>query len=193
MRVGGAREPAEVADARMGQDDPRPGVTVELGEQVTPQRRDAAAGVHEDGHAGLGREREDRAQRRMVEGEVLGARMQLEPARARSQAALRLGPRVLARVEPREGHQAAGGVAGLGQHAVVGLGVAARLVHREDDRARPREGERLEQRAGRAGVAVGVVGARVGVRVEEADAGELTPEGLEPGKEGPIGVHVAPP
>ena len=64
-----------------------------------------AAGVAEHGQAPLVGQREHVLQRRMVEREALGARVELDPARARRQAALGLGERIVVRVEPAEGHE----------------------------------------------------------------------------------------
>ncbi len=70
-------------------------------------RRQAAAGVDEDRDAALGREREDGREPLVVEQELLGARMELDPARAEVEAAARLLDRPLVEREPHERDEAA--------------------------------------------------------------------------------------
>ena len=157
----------------MGQDQAHPGIARAGLERVPAERRDAAAGVAEHRQALRIREREHPFERRMVEREALGAGVELDPARARRQATLGLGEWVLRRVEPGEGHQQRSRRLGLGEHHVVGGRVAVRLVHREDDRAGVGQVEQLDKLRARAVVAVGVVGAQVGVGVEQLDPGHL--------------------
>ena len=61
------------------------------------------------GHTALVRDRDDRAHARLGHRELLRARVQLDPDRARVQAAPRLGRRMVARIEPAEGDQPAVG------------------------------------------------------------------------------------
>ena len=76
---------------------------------------------------------------------LLGARMQLDPARAALEAALGLRNSARVRVEPAERHEPPAGGLRLGDDTVVRLGVAIRLVHREHDGARVDDREPLEQ------------------------------------------------
>ena len=98
----------------------------------------AAAGVDQDRHAPLVRDRDDLAHARLGHRELLGARVQLDADRARVQAAARLGRRMVARVEPAERHQPAVRGGRRRDRDVVRARVAVRLVHREHDRARAR-------------------------------------------------------
>ena len=61
--------------------------------------------------------------------------MKLDPTRTPGEAALGLGKRVDVRVDAAERNQHAVGPQGGVDHAVVGVGVALRLVHREHERA----------------------------------------------------------
>ena len=66
----------------MGEDQPRVGELLGELDGVQPERGDPAAGVDQDGQRALVRERDDRADRRVVERELLGARVELDPLRA---------------------------------------------------------------------------------------------------------------
>jgi len=70
-------------------------------------RRQAASGVDEDRNAALCREREDGCEPLVVEQELLGARMKLDPAGAEIEAAARLLDRPLVEREPHEWDEAA--------------------------------------------------------------------------------------
>ncbi len=86
------REIREVGDAGVREDQLRAGVVVDELLQPRGDRRQAAAGVDEDRHAALGREREDRDEPLVVREELLRARMELDPAGAEVEAALRPPP-----------------------------------------------------------------------------------------------------
>src|SRR5207248_4239205 len=89
--VGGiAPDPAEVADSRVGEDDPRVREPLAEVERVAPERGDSAPGVNDHRHPALVRYGEDRLGIWLLEAEVLGARVKLDAARARIEAALRL-------------------------------------------------------------------------------------------------------
>ena len=73
--------------------------------QAVGDRRQAAPAVDQDRNAALGRELEDRREPLVVQMELLGARVQLDPARAGVEAARRLFDRILVQVEPDERHE----------------------------------------------------------------------------------------
>ena len=85
-----APDPGEVGDAGVREDQAHPGVPAGGLDRVPPERRNAAAGMHEHRQAPLVRQREHRLQRRVVERELLRARVQLDPARAAAERALGL-------------------------------------------------------------------------------------------------------
>jgi hypothetical protein len=150
---------------------------------VAAERRDPAAGVAEDRDAVLVGEREHVGERRVIEVEALGARMQLDPARARLEAAPGLGEGIVLRVEPAERKQPAVARGRLrGDHVVRGR-VPVRLVHREHERRRVDAVELLDQLSARAAVAVGVVAADVRVHVEHVEARDLGAHPLVPGQQ----------
>ena len=103
----------------MGQDQPRVRVAAGQLEGVAAERRDAAPGVHEDRQPPLVGQREQPLDLRMVEREPLGARVQLDPARAAREAALGLGDRIGVRVDAAERHEPAVRGLRLGDDAVV--------------------------------------------------------------------------
>ena len=102
-----APDPGEVGDAGVREDQPHPGVPTGGLDRVAPERRDAAARVHQHRQAPLVREREHRLQPGVVERELLRARMELDSARAAGERALGLGERVVVRV--RAGRTGTGG------------------------------------------------------------------------------------
>jgi hypothetical protein len=126
--------------------------------------------VHDHRRPPLLREREHRLELGNVEREVLGARMQLQAPRSRLERALGLGHRLVPGVEPGEGHHSPAGGRGLGDHPVVGLGVAVGLVHGEHRPASAGGLQAADQVLGLASEAVRVVAADVGVHVERLDA-----------------------
>ncbi len=75
--------------------------------------------VHDHRHAPLVGEREDRLGLGLLEPEPLGARMELDPARAAVEAALGLATRVAVGVEPAERHEQPAGALRLREHAIV--------------------------------------------------------------------------
>ena len=78
---------------------------------------------------------------------------------------------------------------GRADHEVVGLPVAAGLVHREHDAARAGAAERRQQLLGRLGEAVRVVGADVGVGVVEVEPADVRGETVEVGPQKRVGVE----
>ncbi len=66
----------------MGEDQRRVGIALGEPHRVLAQRRDPAAGVDQDRHAPLAGERDELGHGRLVHAEPLGARVQLDPARA---------------------------------------------------------------------------------------------------------------
>ena len=85
-----ARQPAEVGDARVRDDQPHARVAVDERGEVVADRRQPAAAVDQDRDVPLDRDGEDVVEPRVAEREPLGARMQLDPARAEVEAADRL-------------------------------------------------------------------------------------------------------
>ena len=104
-------------------------------------------------------------------------------SRQRSASATAIG----VRVEAAERHEPPVRRLRLGDDAVVRLGVAVGLVHREDDGARVDDRQRLEQLLRRDRVAVRVVRAGVRVGVEEVDVRQR----LDPRQEVLVGIHSA--
>ena len=115
----------------MGED--QPGVGELLGELdgVQAERRDPAAGVDQDRQRALVGERDDRVDLRVVERELLGARVELDPLGAGRERALGLGNRVVVRVDTAERDDQPVRVSGGGEHVVVRGAVAVGLVERE--------------------------------------------------------------
>ena len=102
-------------------------------------RRQPAAAVDQDRHAPLLGEREHGREPLVGRVEPLRARMELDPARAGVEAALRLLDRRLVQVEPHERDQPAAGALGERERAVVRGAerrVAVGLVEAEHERAR---------------------------------------------------------
>ena len=148
---------------------------------VLAERRNPAAGVDQDRHAALLGDLEQVADLRVVEREPLGARVQLDATSAGVEGPPCLPGGIVVRVHAAERHEPPAAALGLRKHAVVGLRVAVRLVHREEDgpAADPVEhlGELLEARLH----AVGIVGAGVRMDVEQLDVAEPVAErGVEP-------------
>ena len=80
----------------MGEDELGVGELAGQPDGVLPQGRDAAARVDEHGHGPLVGQRDEAAHRRRVHRELLRARVQLDAAGARVEAAARLGDRRVA-------------------------------------------------------------------------------------------------
>src|SRR4051812_8724972 len=85
-------------------------------EQRPAERRHPVPGVDEDRHPALARHCVDGANTRLGDLEALGARVQLDAARARIQAALGLAQRVVARIDPTERDELASRSCRLGQY-----------------------------------------------------------------------------
>ena len=117
-------------------------------------RRQAAAGVDEDRDAALGREREDGREPLVVEQELLGARMELDPAGAEVEAAARLLDRPLVEREPHERDEAALRARGELERPVVAgaeAGMPVGLVEAEHEGARDAVAVHARRRAPRSG------------------------------------------
>ena len=157
-------------------------VRVARGERkgIVSKGGNAAPGVNQDRDAALAGERDERLDRRMVEREALGTRMELDPARPGREAAARLGERVVVRVDATEREKATVRCAGGRDRLVVGLRVAAGLVHREADGARVRALEGADQLIRLLAKAVGVVAPDVGVGVKERERAGALSHRLEP-------------
>ena len=107
--------------------------------QARGDRRQPAAAVDQDRHPPLGREREHGPEPLVGRIEALRARMELDPARARVEAARASSIGVSFEVEPDEGDQPALRARGEGERAVVGGPegrVAIGLVEAEHEGAR---------------------------------------------------------
>ena len=77
----------------VGEDQPRVRELAGQLDGVQAERRDPAAGVDQDRQRALVGERDQRPHAGVVERELLGARVQLDPAGAGVEAALGLGER----------------------------------------------------------------------------------------------------
>ena len=164
------REQPEVADSRVGEDEPRLAVLGRQPRDLLAERRDPAPRVEEHRQPPLGGEGDEVLDDRMRQPEVVRARVQLDPVRACVDAPPRLGERLVGvGVDPAERHQPPARRRHLAEHAVVGRRVAVGLGGREDDGAlvagTVQAGEQLLRRGG---PAVGVVEAGVGVGVHPA-------------------------
>ena len=132
----GAPDPGEVADPGVREDQPRVGKVLGELDRVQPERGDPASGVDQDRQPALVRERDQLADRRMVERELLGAGVKLDPLRAGVETALGLAQCVVGvRVDAAERHQQPVRRSRRLDHHVVGRRVAVGLVHREHERA----------------------------------------------------------
>ena len=129
----------EVGDPGVGDDQRHVRVRLDEPREPVGDRRQPAAAVDQDRDAALLCELEHRREPVVGRVEPLRARMQLDPARARVEAALGLLDRRLVQVEPHERDQAALRALREGERAVVrGAegGVAVGLVEAEHERAR---------------------------------------------------------
>ena len=132
------RQPGQVGDARVGDDQLRLRISVGEAPEVVRDRRQAATAVDEDRNLPLGRQREHGCQSLVVEQEALGARVELDAARAEVEAPLRLRDRILPQVEPDERDQPPFGALRVVERPVVRrpeAGMAVRLVHAEHEGA----------------------------------------------------------
>ena len=161
-------DPAEVADAGVGQDEPRARVAPREVDHRLAEVRDPAPSVEEHRRAAFVSKRHDLLDDRVRQAEGVRARVELEAARPRLQAAARLGDRVRGvRSDAREGHEAPLGRGRGGQDRVVGGRVAVRLVHREEHRPTMAGGvEAADDLLGSGLAPVGIVLPDVGVGVE---------------------------
>ena len=112
------------------------GELVASSSECAAERRDPAAGVDQDRQPPLVCDRDQVADRGVVEREPLGARVELDPARAGVERPLGLGDGAVVRVRRGSRDENAAGFGGGGDHEVVRLAVAVGLVHREDRGAR---------------------------------------------------------
>src|SRR4051812_27802021 len=170
-RLGGdLAEVAEIADAGVGEDQPRAGVGAREVGHALPQPGKAATGVEQHRRAVLVGERHQPLDDRMRQVERVAARMELEPDGAGRERLLGRphGLLPIVRVDPGQRDQAAVRPAGRVDRRGVGVGVAARLVHREDQCA-PMAGavESGDDLLRRGLAPVGIVLTEVGVGVEE--------------------------
>ena len=187
-----APDPREVAHARVREDELRARELRRELEHVRAERRDPAARVDEDRQPPLVRLGDDVAHGRLVEPELLRARVELDPARTRRDAAADLGDGVVARVDPAERDQPALGCGGRRDDVVVRGRVAVGLVHRERHGAPVGGRERGEQLVRGARERVGVVDADVRVRVERPQRPCLRQDLLVPRRQQVVGVHGRP-
>jgi hypothetical protein len=164
----------------VGEDEARPGVALRQLQGVAAQGRDAAPGVDQDRHAALLREPGQVLDRGLRHRELLGPRVELDPARAEVEAALGLGQRSVVRVDPAEVDDPPAGARLDRPRLVVGGRITVGLVHREGDRPRARVLHRRQQLLGLLAEFVGVVAAEVGVRVEEVERPDLRFQRVQP-------------
>jgi hypothetical protein len=174
----------------VGEDQPHARMAGAGLDGMPPERRDAAARVDHDRQAPLSGEREHRLEGRVVQRELLGPRMKLDPACSAFQGALDLGERLVMRIEPGEREQQAVALLRLPDDHLVRGRVALELVHREDERAGTDLLERPGQLGAAARVAVGVVEPDVGVCVERLDVRHRLAHGVEPREHARIGDHA---
>ncbi len=133
------REVGEVGDARVGEDQLRAGVGVAQALERRRDRRQSPAGVDEDRDAALGCEREHRREPLVVEEELLGPWVELDPTRAEVEAPARLLDRPLVEREPHERDEATGRACRELERPVVAgaeAGVPVGLVEAEDEGSR---------------------------------------------------------
>ena len=112
-------EPAQIGDARVGDDQANVGVAVDECGEMVADRRQAAAAVDQDRDVALDREGEDRVEALVTDRELLRARMQLDPAGAEVETADCLLDRALVEVEPHEREDSVRVVGRVGERAVV--------------------------------------------------------------------------
>jgi hypothetical protein len=125
-------------------------------------------------------QREDLAYFGRVHQEVVRARVQLDAARPELDAPRSLGHGAVVRVEAAKRDEPAVGAGGLGEDQVIGVPVAAGLVHREDDPPGVERGQDADQLLAGQPRAIRVVCADVGVSVEEGNARQVREKWLEP-------------
>src|SRR2546421_606132 len=98
---------------------PRPSCSCSGARRAARSAISRAAAVDEHRHLPFSRELENRRQALVVEEELLGPWMELDPARAQVEAPFRLPDRVLRKIEPDEGDQPSLRARGECQRAVV--------------------------------------------------------------------------
>ena len=182
-------DPAQVGESAVGEDDPGLGVLLREHQGMQGERRDAPPRVDQDREPALVCEGEDLVHRGLGEVEPLSAGMQLDPARARVDAATRLDHRGLPGIEPAERHQAPTGGFGFGQHPIVRGRITVGLVHRHHDPPRAGGGEGGDHVLGRRLEPVGIVEARVRVDVEERVARQAACGVVKPRPDEVVFVH----
>ena len=129
-------EVGEVGDAGVGEDQLRARVRVDEALEAGRDRRQAPAGMDEDRDAALGGEREDGCEPLVVEKELLGARVELDAARAEVEAAARLLDRPFVEREPHERDEPSVRARGELERPVVACaeaGMPVGLVEAEDE------------------------------------------------------------
>ena len=164
----------------MGEDQRRARMALREAHGELPERGDPAAGVDQHGHVALVRERDELGHDGLVHAEALGARVELDAARAGVERAGRLGERVVVGRDAAVRDEPVGVRGGRGDHGVVGARVALGLVHREDHAARAGGGERVDELLGLLLEAVRVVAAEVGVRVVEGERPRVLDDPVQP-------------
>lgn len=130
---------------------------------------------------------EDRLDPGVREAELLCARMQLDPARARGDRPCSLRVRIVVGIEPAEGHEPSLRRRGRMHHHVVGVRVAFRDVQREAHGPRLEYVERRGERGGLADHAV-AVGADVRVRIDDRERRQVVEQRVEPSAQ--VGVVI---
>ena len=117
----------------------------------------------------------------MVERELLGARVELDPTGAGRERTLRLGERAVAGLDATEGDEQAIRLPRRLEHHVIGRRIAIGLVHREHKSpACVGRGEHRQQFLGRLFHPVGIVAPEMRVRVEQLQARHLLVHQLKP-------------
>jgi len=162
-----APQPAEIGDPGVGEDHLTAAVAAGEIDEHRSERPDSQAGVDDHWHARLGRDRQQRDDAWVIEAELLGARMQLQPTGARVQciASVDLWARC-SRVDARERHQPIRMAPALLDHTLVLRPVAGRHAEREDNRPAVDPLEVVDVLLARPGRAVDVEPG-VGVDVED--------------------------
>ena len=133
MVRGDAPDPAQVGDPRVREDQP---CVRELPGQldgVQTERGNPPAGVDQHRQRPLVGERDQIPDLWMVERELLGAGMELDPASPGREAALGLCHGILVRVHAAEGHEQPTRFLRRLDHLVVRVRVPVGLVHREHE------------------------------------------------------------
>ncbi len=133
-----AGEPREVGDACVRDDQLRLRICVDEPLEVVGDRRQASTAVDEDRDAPFRGELEHRREARVVQEELLRARVELDAAGAEVEAARRLLDRSLVERKPDERDHPPFGTGGKRERAVVAgaeAGMAVGLVKAEHETA----------------------------------------------------------